>query len=81
MSRDQKSQTCSIGRERRKNKLLQNKQAKRVEKKIYMNGKELEGVEEIKYLGSILRQADDDTHTIIRQIKKPERVGMVLQAY
>ena len=70
MSNHQKTKTCCIGRDERENKILQNKQAKGGEVEFYINGKELERMEEFKYLGSILPQDDHDTTAIIRQIKK-----------
>ena len=62
--------TCSIGRERRKKKMLQNKQAMGVHIKFYIIGEILERVEVFRYQGNILRQDDDDTPTIISLIKK-----------
>ena len=50
--------------------MLQNKQTKKGEAKFDINGKELERAKELQYSGRMLRQDDDDTPTIIRQIKK-----------
>ena len=68
ISSHQKTKTCSIGRKRRNQEMLQNKQAKGGEAKFFINGKKLERMEEFWYLGRILRQDDDDTPIIIVQI-------------
>ena len=66
----QKTKTCLKGKKRRECEILQNKQAEADDVVFKVYGENLERVQEFKYLGRTLREDDDDTKTIVNQIKK-----------
>ena len=70
IAKHQKTKICKKGQERRKHEKLQDLQAEAGDQKFYVYGQELERVKEFKYLGRIIREDDDDTQTILEQIKK-----------
>ena len=70
IEKHQKTKTCSIGRKQREAEKLQNLQADANKVKFLVYGKEIQRVKEFRYLGRILREDDDDTSSIVSQIKR-----------
>jgi hypothetical protein len=70
MQQHQKTATCRKARGRRTHEEMQDKQADAEEVKFTVYGKELERVGEFKYLGRVLADDDDDTASIVGNIKK-----------
>ena len=70
VQKHQTTKTCMNFRRRRENEQKQNNQAKADEVSFTVYGKNLERVREFKYLGRILREDDDDTSSIMQQVKR-----------
>ena len=83
MDRHKRTKTCQLNQERRKKERLQDRQAEAERQKFFVYGHELERVREFEYLGRILREDDDDSKTIVNQIKKARRkwnaIGKILK--
>ena len=70
ITKHQCSKTCKILQQRRKNKILQNKQVEASNIKFYVYNTKLERKQEFKYLGRILNQNDNNDIYITIQIEK-----------
>ena len=69
----QKTRECRIGREWRKCKQLQDKQAEAEKVEFFLYGKKLERVHKFKYLGRVLREDYDDTECIDHWIRSARK--------
>ena len=70
LMRHKKSKTCRLNQERRIKERVHDQQAEAGEQKFFVYGHQLERVRKFQYLGRTLRDNDDDSRTIVNQIRK-----------